>query len=47
MKSKFYRYVLCAIVAAMLLIGVHTSLAEYEQHEQITMFDLDLTEVLD
>ena len=47
MKHTIYRFILCAIVAAMLLIGVHTSLAEYEQHEQITMFDLDLTEVLD
>lgn len=47
MKSKFYRYVLCAIVAAMLLIGVHVSFAEFEQHEQITLCDLDLGEVLD
>lgn len=47
MKSKFYRYVLCAIIAAMLFVGIHASVNKVEQNEQITLCDLDYVEVLD
>lgn len=47
MKHTICRYVLCAIVAALLFAGIHASSVTHEQNEQITMCDLDYVEVLD
>ena len=47
MKHTIYRFILCAIVAAMLFAGIHASVNKVEQNEQITLCDLDYREVLD
>lgn len=47
MKHTIYRFILCAIVAAMLFAGIHASADKFEQDGQIMLCDLDYREVLD
>ena len=47
MKNTIYRYVLYAIVAALLLAGFSVSNVAQENPEQISLCILDYVEVLD